>query len=153
MKLGRPSYRFLVVACFAAAGGALGLMATTFVYADGAAYLTNDPKACANCHIMQEQFDGWTRSSHRSVAVCNDCHAPHDFVGKYATKAKNGFFHSWYFTLGGFHEPIQITEGNRRITEGACRHCHAGVVDSIDAHPKGETLECIRCHRSVGHLH
>jgi nitrate/TMAO reductase-like tetraheme cytochrome c subunit len=56
-----------------AAGLLLGIGSFTFIYARGASYLTNDPKACADCHVMQEQFDGWQRSSHRSVAVCNDC--------------------------------------------------------------------------------
>ena len=44
----------------------------TFVYAKGYSYLTNDPAACANCHIMSEHFAAWTKSSHRAVAVCND---------------------------------------------------------------------------------
>ena len=63
---------------------------------------------------MREQFDGWQRSSHRSVAVCNDCHAPHDFIGKYMTKGTNGFWHSFYFTTGRFPDPIQITPRNAR---------------------------------------
>ena len=58
-------------------GVALGLGAYTFAYARGWAYLTDDPQACANCHVMNEQYDGWIKSSHRSVAVCNDCHVPH----------------------------------------------------------------------------
>ena len=49
----------------------------TFAYARGWAYMTDDPRACANCHVMNEQYDGWIKSSHRSVAVCNDCHVPH----------------------------------------------------------------------------
>ncbi|HUF35188.1 MAG TPA: cytochrome c nitrite reductase small subunit [Gemmatimonadales bacterium] len=135
-----------------------GLGAFTFLYARGASYLTNDPAACANCHIMQEHFDAWIKSSHGKVAVCNDCHAPHEFFGKYATKARNGFWHSFYFTTGGFPDPLRITPANRRVTEGACRDCHAPVVDAIDpapgAHagrPVEETMSCIRCHRSVGH--
>ena len=64
-----------------------GVGAYTFVYARGYAYLQNDPRACANCHVMQEQYDGWLHSSHRNVATCNDCHTPHDFLGKYMTKA------------------------------------------------------------------
>ena len=32
----------------------------------GASYLTDDPAACANCHVMQEHFDAWPRSSHRT---------------------------------------------------------------------------------------
>lgn len=135
-------------------GLALGVGAYTFVYARGASYLTNDPTACANCHVMREQLDGWMTSSHRAVAVCNDCHAPHDLFGKYATKAVNGFWHSVAFTTGRFHEPITIGARNRAVTEGACRTCHTEIVQAIDAHPTGAApLACIACHRSVGHLH
>ena len=34
-------------------GLAAGLGGYTFVYARGGSYLTNDPAACTNCHIMQ----------------------------------------------------------------------------------------------------
>jgi cytochrome c nitrite reductase small subunit len=34
-------------------GLAAGLGAFTFVYARGYSYLSNDPSACANCHIMR----------------------------------------------------------------------------------------------------
>ena len=94
-------------------GLAVGIGTYTFVYARGASYLTNDPNACANCHVMREQLDGWMASSHRAVAVRNDCHTPHDFVGKYTTKVVNGFWHSVAFTTGRFHEPIQIGTRNR----------------------------------------
>ena len=33
-------------------GAALGLGAYTFAYARGWAYMTDDPRACANCHVM-----------------------------------------------------------------------------------------------------
>jgi cytochrome c nitrite reductase small subunit len=138
-------------------GVVLGVGAYTFVYARGASYLTNDPKACVNCHIMQEQYDGWIKSSHRSVATCNDCHAPHNFVGKYWTKARNGFWHSFYFTTGTYPDPIQITPTNRKVTENACRHCHAGIVEAIEGpgnkHTGPDATSCLRCHRNVGHLH
>ena len=135
-------------------GLGLGIAAYTFLYARGWSYLTNDPVACANCHVMREQLDGWQQSSHRSVAVCNDCHTPHDFIGKYFTKARNGFWHSFYFTVGGFPEPIQILPRDKEITEAACRHCHEDIVQAIDTRRDESTpLSCIRCHRDVGHLH
>ncbi|HEX7087519.1 MAG TPA: cytochrome c nitrite reductase small subunit [Vicinamibacterales bacterium] len=135
-------------------GAAAGIGGYTFVYARGASYLTDDPAACANCHVMREQFDGWSRSSHRSVAVCNDCHTPDGLVPKYVTKARNGFWHSFYFTTGGFPEPIRITPRNLEVTEGACRTCHAEVVHAIDAMPRaGGALSCVQCHRDAGHLH
>ena len=137
-------------------GGVLGIAAGiggyTFIYAKGASYLTNDPGACANCHIMEEQYSGWIKSSHRAVAVCNDCHTPPGLVAKYATKASNGFWHSFAFTSGRFHEPIEITPRNRNVTEQACRKCHQEIVQAIEGHKESETLSCIRCHRSVGHL-
>lgn len=139
-----------------ALGMALAMGVYTFVYAKGYSYLSNNPASCANCHIMNEQYDGWIKSSHKDVATCNDCHTPHDFLGKYYTKASNGFWHSYYFTLGGFHEPIRMGERNMRITEQACRSCHQTMVESITvSHNPAleEDVSCIRCHRSVGHMH
>lgn len=135
-----------------ALGAFIGIGGYTFIYAKGYSYLTNDPAACANCHVMREQFDGWVKSSHRSVAVCNDCHTPPGVVGKYVTKASNGFWHSFYFTTGTFHEPIQITPRNHEVTEAACRKCHTEVVSAIDTvHQSSGELSCVRCHREVGH--
>lgn len=135
-------------------GVAAGVGSYTFIYAEGGSYLTDDPAACANCHVMQEQYDAWTRSSHHAVAACNDCHTPDGFFAKYATKALNGYHHSLAFTTGDFHEPIQITPRNAEITEAACRRCHADVVEAIDpVTERGERMSCVRCHLSVGHLH
>ncbi|HJQ32668.1 MAG TPA: cytochrome c nitrite reductase small subunit [Pyrinomonadaceae bacterium] len=133
-------------------GVVVGIGGFTFIYARGYSYLTNDPAACVNCHVMREQFDGWVKSSHRSVATCNDCHTPHNLVGKYYTKARNGFWHSFYFTFGGFPEPIRIGEHNREVTESACRSCHEPVTQAIEGtHAQMGTLSCTRCHRDVGH--
>ena len=135
-------------------GLATGLGAFTFVYARGYSYLSNDPGACANCHIMREHFDAWNKSSHKNVATCNDCHTPHDLVGKYTVKAKNGFWHSFYFTTGRYPDPLRITAGNREVTADACRYCHAQVVEAIE-HPDAaekDRSNCVRCHEYVGHL-
>jgi hypothetical protein len=61
-------------------GLAVGVGVYTFWYGKGYSYMSNDPNACANCHIMNDQYSGWLKSSHRSVATCNDCHTPHNFV-------------------------------------------------------------------------
>ncbi len=139
-----------------AIGLATGIGVYTFVYAKGYSYLSNNPNSCANCHVMNEQFDAWQKSSHHAVATCNDCHTPHNIVGKYYTKASNGFWHSYYFTTNTFHEPIQITERNRRVTEEACRYCHTTMVESIEFAVRDEhrdAVSCLNCHRSAGHLH
>jgi len=134
-------------------GVAVGLGLYTFIYAEGGSYLTNDPAACANCHAMAEHFAGWMKSSHRHVAVCNDCHTPHNPAFKYANKASNGFRHSFAFTSGAFLDPIRIKESNRRVAEAQCRRCHGAIVSAMDAgQPAGRMIECLRCHGRVGHL-
>jgi cytochrome c nitrite reductase small subunit len=136
-----------------AIGAASGLGAYTFIYAKGASYLTNNPAACANCHVMNEQYDGWIKSSHRAVAGCNDCHTPHSPIPKYFTKASNGFWHSFRFTTGRFHEPIRINDRNREVTEGACRSCHLDVVQAMDGtNQTMGRISCLPCHATVGHL-
>lgn len=146
------SPRFSAVRLVLAAliGVAVGTVGYTFVYAKGASYLTNDPEACANCHIMQSYYDAWRKSSHHAVAVCNDCHTPAGFVPKYITKASNGWHHSVAFTSGNFHEPIRARDVNHDIAEANCRRCHGEITAAVDGH--GEHQSCIRCHDSVGHM-
>ncbi len=138
----------------AAVGLAAGVGGFTFWYGHGMSYLTNDPQACANCHIMRGQYDAWLQGSHRSTAVCNDCHTPKGAIRKYLVKADNGFWHSFAFTTGAFREPIQIKPRNRAVTEKRCRGCHEAVVAMIDGDDAGgEHLACVRCHADVGHRH
>ena len=147
------SVDFVVVFLAAVAGLAVGVGGYTFLYARGYSYLTNNPAACSNCHIMQEYYDGWVKSSHRAVAACNDCHTPASLLPKYAVKASNGLWHSFAFTSGRFAEPIQIKPRNREVTERACRHCHQDIVVAIEGpHRAAGDLPCVRCHDSVGHL-
>jgi cytochrome c nitrite reductase small subunit len=138
----------------AAALGLLGgLGAFTFQFAEATSYLSNDPRACANCHVMREQYDGWQKGSHHAVATCNDCHVPQDLLGKYWTKAEHGWRHSKGFTLQNFREPIRITPASLAVTRANCVRCHRELVDEIDgAHAAhGTPEECVRCHSHVGH--
>lgn len=134
-------------------GVLVGLAGFTFQYAEGTAYLSNDPKACANCHIMRDQYDGWQKSSHHAVATCNDCHTPHALVPKYLSKMENGFWHSKGFTLQDFHEPIQIKPRNATILQENCVGCHAELVSAIANHSDDEAqaADCVKCHADVGH--
>ncbi|MBL0921521.1 MAG: cytochrome c nitrite reductase small subunit [Phycisphaerales bacterium] len=130
----------------------VGAAGWTFRYAEGHSYLSNDPAACVNCHIMRDQFDGWQKAPHHAHATCNDCHVPKDLVGKYYTKIEHGYRHSKGFTFQDFHEPIQIKASSRRIVEHNCMRCHQTLVSEVAHSPlTHETNDCIRCHRDVGH--
>ena len=131
----------------------IGTGAFTFKYAEGLSYFSTDPKACANCHIMNPQYDSWQKSSHHGVAGCVDCHLPHTFIAKYIAKAENGYHHSKAFTTQKFQEPIMIKEKNSGILQHNCVGCHDDMVhelfkrDVTDA----DAVSCIHCHASVGH--
>lgn len=131
-----------------------GLGVFTFGYGKGASYLSDNPAACANCHVMDEHYDSWQNSSHHAVATCNDCHlSPHP-VGKWMTKADNGFFHSLAFTTGNYPDPIRIKPRNQKVTQTACLKCHSSFVHSmLPEREGGDMLDCAHCHTAVGHAH
>lgn len=135
-------------------GIVLGLGGFTFVYAQGLSYMSNDPRACMNCHIMTDEYNSWAKSGHHHVAVCNDCHTPHDLIGKYTTKAINGWNHSRAFTMQDFHDPIQITKRNKEILQANCIRCHGDFVhEALTTRARAEEsgVLCVHCHRGVGH--
>ena len=131
----------------------LGVGGFTFVEARGWSYLSNHPSTCVNCHIMREQYDSWQKSSHHAFATCNDCHVPHNLLGKYWTKAEHGVRHSWGFTFQDFHEPIRIKDSSRAAVQDNCIRCHSAMVGEIirDSTVERDPNNCIRCHSSVGH--
>ncbi len=132
----------------------LGLGFYTWTYAEGGSYFSNDPGACANCHIMREYFDSWQKSSHKTRATCNDCHTPHEFVPKYIAKGENGIRHSWKFTFQSFREPLHITAGNLVNLQENCVACHASLVREIAGltqHGNSTEQTCVHCHADVGH--
>jgi cytochrome c nitrite reductase small subunit len=139
---------WLVVSTMLVLAVLLGVGGFTFGYAKGFSYLSSDPKACVNCHIMRPQFDSWQKSSHRAVAGCVDCHLPHSFVGKYVAKAENGWHHSTAFTLQNFREPIRIGRKNAEILQGACLHCHGRLTAQMT---HNGSVSCVHCHAGVGH--
>src|SRR5262249_39350362 len=134
-------------------GITLGLGAYIFRYAEGTSYFSTDPKACANCHIMRDHYDGWQKASHHTVATCNDCHIPHDFARKYLAKAEHGFWHSKGFTMQDFKERIRMKALGARHVQENCIECHGALVREIvdRGSAADESNNCIRCHGVVGH--
>lgn len=141
----------VVVACVIAIP--VGIGAFTFVYAKGFSYLSTDPRACVNCHVMNQQYDAWLKSGHRHVATCVECHLPHAGLAKWAAKADQGFRHSAAFTLQNFKEPIEITPRDRLIVQANCVRCHEDFVHAVFASPgpPRQELDCLHCHARAGH--
>ncbi len=134
-------------------GVLVGVGAFTFHYAHGFSYLSKDPRACVNCHIMNPEFSSWQKASHHSAATCVDCHLPHSLIPKYLSKADNGYRHSKGFTLQNFNEPIMITPRNSRILNANCLRCHEQLTHGLApvTRKDPDALRCAHCHASVGH--
>ncbi|MFB3827116.1 MAG: cytochrome c nitrite reductase small subunit [Bryobacteraceae bacterium] len=130
----------------AVVGVLAGAGAYTFHFAEGLSYFSDDPNACANCHVMREYLEGWRKSSHHARAVCNDCHSPHRIVPKMITKADNGWNHSVKFTLASYGDPIRLRPVNAERLRANCVRCHAALVEDA---AMGD--DCLRCHAGVGH--
>ncbi len=157
----RLTHPLLLALVCALIGMLIGVGGYTFIYAKGYSYLSNDPQACANCHIMRTELDGWQKASHHTVATCIDCHVPHTLVAKYLTKMENGYNHSRAFTFQDFHEPIEMRSQSKAIVLANCVECHKQMVSPITASAgsfaqssnagHSAQVDCIPCHRGVGH--
>ena len=142
-----------LVAAAATAGFIFGLGAFTFRYGEGLSYFSTDPRACKNCHVMNEEYESWAHGPPRAVAACIDCHLPHDFIAKYIAKADNGYRHSKGFTFMDFHEPIRMIDRSIQTLQANCVRCHSDFVHDIvggSSTHEGAIL-CTHCHRQIGH--
>lgn len=131
-------------------GSTIGAGVSVFIYSEGYSYLLKDSKACLNCHAMNDAHYRWSKSSHRHVANCNDCHSAGNVIEKYWGKARSGFLHSYSFTVGDY-EPIRIRDFNKVVVEKACRNCHGEFLKGSHF-SIGQKTSCVSCHSEVGHL-
>ena len=124
-------------------------------------YLSTDPKACINCHVMHTQYATWQHSSHARSASCVECHLPTDTtVNKYKAKARDGWNHTVAFTLNTFDQVLQISEDGANRVQANCISCHARLTEVIISNsdryhdfsgtPNTER-KCWECHRDVPH--
>jgi len=136
-----------------------GLSLTVLKISNAVSYLSDDPKACVNCHIMSPQFATWERSSHGRVTVCNDCHVPQDnFVNKYYFKAMDGLRHATMFTFRLEPQVITIKDAGKKAVQNNCIRCHTDLIHPVSVRAisnkmiidKEETY-CWDCHRETPH--
>ncbi|MCF8716186.1 cytochrome c nitrite reductase small subunit [Joostella atrarenae] len=122
-------------------------------------YMSDDPLACVNCHVMTPVYNSWMHSSHREWASCNDCHVPHNNVlNKYYFKAKDGLFHASVFTLRAEPEVMFMREESQEVVQNNCIRCHVQQVTQtkyegyIADHVQNRTdRKCWTCHQEVPH--
>ncbi|NUN68781.1 MAG: cytochrome c nitrite reductase small subunit [Bacteroidetes bacterium] len=151
-----PQWRIPVLL---AVGSLFGIGLLTLYVGNATSYLSDDPRACMNCHVMAPQFATWERSSHARVTVCNDCHVPHDnaFM-KYAFKAMDGSRHSFMFTFRMEPQVIRIHDAGTAVVQQNCIRCHSSLTQNVaeklvtlDVQKHGGGKLCWECHRETPH--
>ncbi len=136
-----------IVALLVVAG--VGMWVTDFT-----AYLGNNPTTCNNCHVMDNVYEGWYHSGHKSVTTCNDCHVPHAFIPKYLVKAQSGYHHVTAFMFGEIPDAIRAKESSREVVQENCERCHEAAIMNFNMgdYPGDDPGRyCFECHRNVAH--
>lgn len=151
-----PKWRFPVIIML---GVLTGMIIAIFHISNASSYLSNDPLACMNCHVMTPQFATWQKSSHANAATCNDCHVPHDnLIRTYLFKASDGMRHATMFTFRLEPEVIRIKDAGKKVVQENCIRCHYEYVNTASivtvtgnsAKHNGDRL-CWDCHRETPH--
>ena len=149
-----PNWRVPVIIIL---GALTGLAFFLLKISNATSYLSDDPRACINCHIMTPQYATWSHSAHRSITDCNACHVPHDsFIRKYYFKASDGLRHSAIFTLRKEPQAIYIREAGKKVVQENCLRCHASLFSDGPGRPYEAMAErrdrqCLDCHRNTPH--
>lgn len=154
-----PSRRWKIIAIMLA-GIIVGSGSLLLYMLRAHTYLTDDPAACVNCHIMAPYYATWFHSSHSRNATCNDCHVPHEnAVKKWTFKGMDGMRHVGVFLMKGEHQVIQALPESAQVIMNNCIRCHTqlntefvktGRIDYMKAQV-GEGKACWDCHRDVPH--
>jgi cytochrome c nitrite reductase small subunit len=149
----------LVLPLFILGGIATGLGGYTVYMSRAFSYLSDDPAACVNCHIMAPYYAAWNHSSHAQWATCNDCHVPEGALAGYAFKAQDGLYHAAMFTFRAEPQVIRPRDASNEVILQNCIRCHTqlntefvktGMVAYADV-KNGREKACWDCHRDVPH--
>jgi len=126
-------------------------------------YLSSDPKACINCHVMNTQYATWQHSAHAVANVtCIECHLPTDnVIEKYYAKTIDGWNHSVAFTNNTYDPAIRISDYGAERVQKNCISCHSSLTSQIgsnaskvhdfDDNSVANGRRCWDCHRTVPH--
>ena len=119
---------------------------------EAASYGGSAPETCANCHVMDSQYESWYHGAHENWAKCTDCHLPHDnFAVYYAEKGRQGAKDVYAFVTGNIPVAIRASDKTKGIVQENCVHCHEDSVESILMGAQPFDRYCWDCHRDIAH--
>lgn len=108
---------------------------------------SGSPDFCAQCHVMEAQYENWFHNGGHRRLKCIDCHLPNDSLPRHLTwKGIEGMKDSYVFYSGRVPETIKLSEHGAVFLQENCRRCHEETVARIN-----EDRHCWQCHRRLSH--
>ena len=154
---------FATIAATVTTIAAVGMLIYLVNISRAMSYLSEEPKVCINCHVMNTQYATWRHSAHFGRAKCIDCHLPAGHgLATYIAKATDGLHHAQAFTFNQFSQRIVMSETGKKRVQANCIRCHAAVASTLisnrdrfhdftnNAQASADTY-CWSCHRDTPH--
>jgi cytochrome c nitrite reductase small subunit len=108
---------------------------------------SSTPEFCAQCHVMEAEYEGWVHNGGHRRLKCVDCHLPNDNLPRHMVwKGMEGMWDSFAFYSGRVPERIEISDSGKMILQENCRRCHEETIARIS-----EDRPCWQCHRRLSH--
>jgi len=105
------------------------------------------PEFCAQCHVMESEYENWFHNAGHRRQKCVDCHLPNDNAARHAAlKGMTGMWDAFVFYSGRVPETIRISSRGAAIVKENCTRCHEQMVSRIN-----EDRDCWQCHRRLSH--
>lgn len=105
------------------------------------------PDFCAQCHVMEAEYETWFHNGGHRRLKCIDCHLPNDNMARHLTwKGYTGMWDVFIFYSGRVPENIQLSAHGAVLLQENCRRCHEETVAKIN-----EDRNCWQCHRRLSH--
>ena len=107
------------------------------------------PEFCAQCHVMEAEYENWFHNGGHRRQKCIDCHLPNDNMARHLTwKGYTGMWDVFIFYSGRVPETITLSAHGAVLLQENCRRCHEETVARIN-----EDRNCWQCHRRLSHRH
>ena len=113
----------------------VGLFFLIMYVGNATSYLSDNPKACTNCHVPNDNA-----------------------IRKFLFKASDGLRHSFMFTFRLEPQVIRIKVAGRQVVQENCIRCHSNLLHPISLRSisnksiyEDTDAVCWDCHREVPH--